>query len=67
MSTLGPHKLDEPGFIVAWHSKREFKAGKMLDQVMTFGEAKRKAEELGHDTDDTVYWAEPLPQKFAPH
>ncbi|MDT8386720.1 MAG: hypothetical protein RQ736_04360 [Thiogranum sp.] len=67
MSTIDPHPLDTPGYIVAWRDKQAFEAGKMLDDVMTFGEATRKAEELSKKSDNRFYWAEQLPQKFEPH
>jgi hypothetical protein len=65
--SLEPHSLDTPGFIVAWRHKQEFKAGKMLDDVMTYGEALKKAEQLNQKGDDMFYWVETQPQKFAPH
>ncbi len=58
---IEPHKPDEPGFIVAWRHKKEFKAGKFRDQVMTYAEACKKAEKLTAESQDTVYWAEALP------
>jgi hypothetical protein len=66
-TSIDPHKLDEPGFIVAWRSKKEFKAGKYLDKVMTLGEAMKEAEKLSQKGDGNTYWAEAVPQTFAPH
>ena len=64
---IEPHSTDESGFIVAWRSKMKFEAGKFLDEVMTFGEARRKAEALSAADPDKTYWAEREPQHFAPH
>ena len=58
---IEPHKDDEPGYIIAWRHKKEFKAGKNRDEVMTYGKALKKAEELTSKSKDTVYWAEGLP------
>lgn len=64
---IEPHSLDEPGYIVAWRSKKRFEAGKNLDEVMTFGEAQKKAEALSADDPTKTWWAEAQPQHFAPH
>ena len=64
---LGPHKATEPGYIVAWHSKKQFKAGKYLNEVMTYGEAHDKAEALSAKSPELTFWAEHEPQKFEPH
>ena len=66
-TTIEPHTLDEPGFIVAWRSKKEFKAGKNLDKVMTYGEALKEAEKLNQKDDGMTYWAEAEPKPVAPH
>ena len=58
---IEPRPADEPGYIIAWRHKYEFKAGKNLDEVMTYGEAVKKAEQLTAESSDTVYWAEPEP------
>ncbi len=64
---IGPHKITEPGFIVAWHSKRQFRAGKQLDPIMTFGEAQERAKTLSQKNQDLTFWAEHAPQKFESH
>ncbi len=64
---IGPHKTTEPGFIVAWHSKRLFRAGKQLDPIMTFGEAQERAKTLSQKNQDLTFWAEQAPHKFEPH
>jgi hypothetical protein len=60
-------RKDDPGFIVAWKYKYQHEAGKLLDPVMTFGEAQQKAEELAAKEPDKVFWAEPKPSEFKPH
>lgn len=59
------YKDDDPGYIVAWKYKYEFKTGK-FDEVMTYGEAKRKAEQLQTKHPDQTFWAERVqtPKKF---
>jgi len=64
---IEPRSADEPGYIVAWRSKKLFEAGKFLDEVMTFGEARKKAEALSADDSSKTYWAEPQPRHFEPH
>jgi hypothetical protein len=64
---LGPHKATEPGYIVAWRSKNQFRAGKYLDEVMTYGAAHDKAETLSAKNSKLTFWAEHEPQKFEPH
>lgn len=66
-SGIGPHKASEPGFIVAWHSKRQFRAGKFVNDVMTFGEAQERAKELSRKNQDLTFWAEHAPEKIEPH
>ena len=58
---------DAPGFIVAWRDRYEHQAGRLLDQVMTYGEAKKKAEEMQAKDSGKFYWAEPQPEEFKPH
>jgi hypothetical protein len=60
-------KQDDPGYIVAWKYKYQHKAGKFLDEVMTFGEASKKAADLSAKDADKVFWAEPKPTEFKPH
>jgi hypothetical protein len=64
---IEPHALSEPGYIVAWRSKKEFRAGKYLDEVMTYGEALEKAEQVAKEHPDMSFWAEHTPQQFEPH
>ncbi len=68
MSTgIDPHPADEPGFIVAWRSKKAFEAGKFLDEEMTFGEARDKAAKLSAEHPDKTYWAERKPFVYEAH
>lgn len=64
---IDPHSPDEPGYIVAWRSKKKFEAGKYLDDVMTFGEARTKAAKLSEESPDLTYWAEHEPFEVQPH
>jgi hypothetical protein len=64
---IGPHAPGEPGYIVAWRSKKEFRAGKYLDAIMSYSEAEGKAEELSAKNPETTFWAEHTPQHFEPH
>ena len=64
---IEPRSESDPGYIVAWRSKKKFEAGRFSEEVMTFGEARRKAEELSSKDPDKTYWAQALPQKFEPH
>ena len=50
-------KASDTGYIVAWKYKYDFKAGK-YDEVMTYGEAKKRAEELTAENKDMVFWPE---------
>lgn len=51
------HKPDDPGYIIAWKYKYKFETGKMTD-VMTYGEAKKKAEELSAQDKEKTFWPE---------
>lgn len=64
---IEPHDLSESDYIVAWRSKKEFRAGKYLDDVMTYGEAQEKAGKLSAEHPDMTFWAEHTPQHFEPH
>jgi hypothetical protein len=64
---IDPHPPSEPGYIVAWRSKKKFLAGKYLDDVITYGEACDKARQLSEAHPDMTFWAEPTPQHFEPH
>jgi hypothetical protein len=51
-------KTDDPGYIVAWKYKYEFKVGKYTGEVMTYGEAKVRAEKLNIEQPDMTFWPE---------
>ncbi|MDH3282596.1 MAG: hypothetical protein OEQ18_15925 [Gammaproteobacteria bacterium] len=53
-------KDDDAGYIVGWKKKYAFDAGKFTDEVMTYGEAKKKAAKLNAQHDDKVFWPELL-------
>jgi len=54
---MAPKHDSDPGYIVAWRHKRRFEAGK-LEGEMTYGEARRKAEELRLQEPEKTFWAE---------
>lgn len=58
---------NDPGFIVAWHSKLQHKAGKISDKVMTWGEAHREAERMQREHPENTYWAEHVPAEYHWH
>ena len=49
------HKNDEPGFVIGWRYKYKFESG-YYDEEMTFGEAKKQAEELHEKHPDMTFW-----------
>lgn len=51
------HRASDKGYRVAWKLRYGFERGQM-DGEMTYGEAVKKAEELGGKDHDKVYWAE---------
>jgi len=50
-------RAGDKGYRVAWKLRYGFGRG-FLDGEMTYGEASKKAEELGSKDHDKVYWAE---------
>ncbi len=50
-------KANDSGYRVSWKLRYGFESGQ-LDGEMTYGEAKKKAAELGASDHDKVYWAE---------
>ena len=60
MSRSFIRKADDPGYIVAWRDKYAHAAGKYTDEVMTYGEAKAKAESLCDQHPEKTFWAEQL-------
>ena len=59
------HNPKDPGYIIAWKYKYKFEVGKMLDKVMTYGEAKKKAEELCKQHQEKTFWAEQAKDEVA--
>jgi hypothetical protein len=58
-------KAEDPGYIVAWRDKYEHAAGRYTEEVMTYAQAKAKAEMLcGHHADKT-FWAEKLNEELS--
>ena len=64
MSETFIRKPGDAGYIVAWRHKYEHVAGKHSDEVMTYGEAKAKAEKLYGQHADKTFWAEKLPDEL---
>lgn len=62
---LEPIRKNDPGFIVAWHSKLKHKAGKNRKKVMTWDEAEREAEKMKKEHPENTYWAEHMPQDYS--
>ena len=60
MSDTLLRKADDPGYIVAWRDKYEHAAGKYIDDVMTYAQAKAKAHALSEQHADKTFWAERL-------
>ncbi len=48
----------DTGYIIAWKKKYDFETGKMKDKKMTYGEARKKCEELNSKDSDKTYWPE---------
>lgn len=59
------HKADDPGFIIAWKYKYQFETGKLTDKVMTYGEAKKKADELCAQDSEKTFWPEEAKEEIA--
>jgi hypothetical protein len=55
-SGVEPKKDSDPGYIVAWKYKYRFEAGTYPDEVMTYGEAKKRAAELCTEHADMTFW-----------
>lgn len=51
------HKDTDKGFRVAWKYKYKFEKGH-FDKELTYGEARKKAEELAAKEPDKTFWAE---------
>lgn len=47
----------DKGYVVGWRYKKKLEAGK-LDGEMTYGEAKKKAEEMNAKEPEKSFWAE---------
>ncbi len=48
----------DEGYIIAWKLKYDFETGKLKDDAMTYGEARKKCEELNEQEPDKTYWPE---------
>ena len=65
MSETFIRKSGDTGYIVAWRHKYDHVAGKLGDEVMTYGEAKAKAETLCEQHAEKTFWAEKLPDQLS--
>lgn len=65
MSRSFIRKATDPGYIVAWRDKYDHAAGKYSDEVMTYGEAKTRAESLCDEHPDKTFWAEKHPEALS--
>lgn len=45
-------------YIIAWKLKYDFETGKMKDETMTYGEARKKCEELNAGNPEKTFWPE---------
>ncbi len=48
---------EDTGYIIAWKHKYEFETGK-FDEEMTYGEARKRCEELIAKEPSKTYWPE---------
>ncbi len=48
----------DTGYIIAWKHKYDFETGKFKGETMTYGEARKKCEELNSKNPDKTYWPE---------
>ena len=49
---------DDTGYIIAWKYKYEFETGKLADEQMTYGEARKRCEELIANDAEKTFWPE---------
>ncbi len=63
MSTVNLIRRDEDtGYIIAWRHKSDFETGKFRDEMMTYGEARKRCEDLNSENPDKTYWPEKMKQ-----
>ncbi|MCY4642734.1 MAG: hypothetical protein OXC41_08600 [Gammaproteobacteria bacterium] len=63
MSTENLIRRDEDtGYIIAWRHKSDFETGKFRDEMMTYGEARKRCEDLNSENPDKTYWPEKMKQ-----
>ncbi|MFK7815825.1 MAG: hypothetical protein AB8B92_05770 [Gammaproteobacteria bacterium] len=49
---------NDSDYIIAWKLKYDFETGKMKDDTMTYGEARKKCEELNASNSEKTFWPE---------
>jgi hypothetical protein len=64
---LDPVNKDDPGYVVAWHSKSKHEAGADQQKVMTWGEADDEAAKLRKAHPENTYWAEHAARDHSHH
>lgn len=64
---LDPVNENDPGFVVAWHSKLKHEAGVFEDKVMTWGEARDEANRLRKEHPENTYWAAHVAPDYRHH
>ena len=48
----------DSGYIIAWKLKYDFETGKLTDNTMTYGEARKKCAELNAENSEKTFWPE---------
>ena len=56
-SGIHPKQLSDTGYVVGWKYKYKFERGH-LEGEMTYGEARKKAEELRKKEPEKTFWPE---------
>lgn len=51
---------EDTGYIIAWKRKYDFETGKFKDDTMTYGEARKKCQEMNSNDSDKTFWPEKI-------
>ena len=57
---------EDTGYIIAWKHKYDFETGKFEEQ-MTYGEARKRCEELIAEDSEKTYWPEKVKPTLEMH
>lgn len=49
---------EDSGYIIAWKHKYDFETGKFVDETMTYGEARKRCEQLISEHPEKTFWPE---------